>query len=233
MNSSEPITPDQSHAEAFSALVRARQSVRAFLPQPVPQQTIREVLEDAQWAPSNCNTQPWNVHIVSGASRERLSAALLNDVGKGRFSPDFSFSTKDYFGPYAERNDEQGRVRHDDLGIARDDAQGRMALAMQNYHFFNAPHVALLFMPSFGDCVRVGSDVGMYGQTFLLALAARGLGGVPQTSVGLLADTVREVLGVPDDLKLLFAISFGYPDPGVTKTPLGRAPLEANITFFD
>ena len=52
-----------------------------------------------------------------------------------------------------------------------------------NYSFFNAPHVALLFMPSFGDNVRVGSDIGMYGQTFLLSLAARGRGGIPQTSL--------------------------------------------------
>jgi hypothetical protein len=37
----------------------------------------------------------------------------------------------------------------------------------------------------------------MYGQTFLLSLAARGLGGLPQTVIGLYADTVRAVLGVP------------------------------------
>ena len=233
MNIPETNLPNQSHAAALSAIVRARQSVRAFLPEPVPHETIREVLEDAQWAPSNCNTQPWNVHVVSGATRDGLSKRLLEDIGNGRFSPDYPFSTDDYFGVYAERNDEQGQARHEETGVARDDAEARMALAMENYRFFNAPHVALLFMPAFADGVRVAGDIGMYGQTFLLSLVARGLGGVPQTSVALPADTVRDFLGVPDDLKLLFAISFGYPDTGVTKIRPGRAALQAGATFHD
>jgi hypothetical protein len=42
----------------------------------------------------------------------------------------------------------------------------------------------------------------MYGQTFLLALAAHGLGGVPQTMLSLFAADVREVLGVEPSLKI-------------------------------
>ncbi|WP_256727214.1 nitroreductase family protein [Streptomyces acidiscabies] len=48
--------------------MRARRSVRTFLPTPLPPSDIRAVLEDARTAPSNCNTQPWTVHIVSGAT---------------------------------------------------------------------------------------------------------------------------------------------------------------------
>ncbi|MGA5418459.1 nitroreductase family protein, partial [Streptomyces pseudogriseolus] len=38
---------------------------------------MRGVLDHAQMAPSNCNTQPWTVHVVSGTARERLSKELL------------------------------------------------------------------------------------------------------------------------------------------------------------
>ncbi|MGA5515410.1 nitroreductase family protein [Streptomyces pseudogriseolus] len=38
---------------------------------------MRGVLDHAQTAPSNCNTQPWTVHVVSGTARERLSKELL------------------------------------------------------------------------------------------------------------------------------------------------------------
>ena len=109
----------------------------------------------------------------------------------------------------------------------------RKAAAALNYSFFNAPHVALLFMPSFGDSVRVASDIGMYAQTFLLSLTARGLGGVPQTSLGFFAQTMREFLGVPDELRFLFGISFGYPDATApcNRMRTGRDPLSHSVTF--
>jgi nitroreductase len=84
-----------------------------------------------------------------------------------------------------------------------------------------------------GDCVRVAGDLGTYSQTFLLALAARGLGGVPQTVLGLYAQTARDVLGVPDDLKLLYGVSFGYPDKDASakRVRMGRDELSASVTF--
>jgi nitroreductase len=219
---------------SFREIVRKRRSVRAFTNKPVPRDLILEVLEDAQLSPSNGNTQPWHVHIVSGETRNRLSAALLDAVKAGKYSLDFSFSTKEFFGPYLARYEEQGNIRHAEEGIARDDMAARMAQAMQNYSFFNAPHVALLFMPSIGDSVRVAADVGMYAQTFMLSLVAKGLGGVPQTSVGMVADTVREVLGVESDMKLLCAISFGYPEAAQSsKKPMVRAALGESTCFHD
>jgi nitroreductase len=102
-----------------------------------------------------------------------------------------------------------------------------------NYKFFNAPHIAIPFMPSFGDNVRVGGDIGMYGQTFLLSLTAHGLAGIPQTSLGFFAGTIREILNVPSELKMLFGISFGYADPNSpgNSFKLGRDPITSNVTF--
>lgn len=53
-----------------SETVRKRRSIRAFRPTRIPAATINEVLEEAQLSPSNCNTQPWVVHIASGAIRD-------------------------------------------------------------------------------------------------------------------------------------------------------------------
>lgn len=231
--SNTAIALTDSHRRHFREIVATRQATRAFQDKPVPLETITEVLEDAQRAPSNANTQPWHVHIVSGAARDRLSASLLEAVYARQFSPDFSYSSDAYLGEYAQRAEEEGRLRHESLGIARDDQDGRMRAALDNYRFFNAPHVALLFMPTVGDSVRVAGDIGMYGQTFLLSLASKGLAGVPQTSVGMMAATVRQVLEVPDDMKLLFAISFGYPDEGKPKKPTPRVPVSDSVTFHD
>lgn len=148
-------------------------------------------------------------------------------------SPDFTFSLDDYYGDYADRQKAQGRVYYEGLGIARDDEEGRRRVLGYNHSFFNAPHAALLFMPSFGDNVRVAGDIGMYGQTFLLSLAARGLGGVPQTLLGLFAGAIREFLEIPNEYKMLFGISFGFPDEQApaNRINVGRVPVTESVTF--
>ncbi|WP_150251616.1 nitroreductase [Nocardiopsis deserti] len=220
----------------FTDIVRSRRSVRGFLPDPVPAADIRAVLEDAQRAPSNCNTQPWQVHVVSGAHRDVLSAALLQADRDGRFSSDFSFDYADFGdGLYLQRAQEQGAAYYQSLGVERSDTRGRREAALRNLEFFDAPHVALLFMPRFGDGVRVAGDVGMYAQTFLLALEARGLAGIPQTMLGSYADVVRESLGVEPQMKLLFGISFGLADPEgpASEYRMGRAPLAESVVLHD
>lgn len=218
---------------SFEDTVRARRSIRGFLDMPVPDDIIQRVLEDAQHAPSNCNTQPWNTHIVRGEKLKQLSQALHAKNGAGEFTPDFSFDVDDFYGEYRERNNALGKAYHEAMNVMREDKEGRHRAGAMNYSFFNAPHAAFLFMPSFGDNVRVAGDMGMYGQTFLLSLAARGLGGIPQTALGFFAGTIREFLGVPQELKLLFGISFGYPDaeaPG-NRVHMDRVPLDTSVTF--
>jgi nitroreductase len=191
------------------------------------------VLEDAQRSPSNCNTQPWEVHIVSGAKRDALSRALLAADEGGRVTPDFSFSTSDFHGVYKERSRSQGAAYYQAIGVPREAYDERRSASLRNLEFFDAPHVVLLFMPVMGDGVRVAGDIGMYAQTFLLSLTAHGLGGIPQTMLGFYADTIREELGIDPSLKMLFGISFGYPDKtsAANSYRIGKAPIEESVTF--
>jgi len=218
---------------SFSETVRARSSVRRFRPDPVPEALLRTVLEEAQRAPSNCNTQPWQVHIVSGAARDRMAAALDAAWVAQRLSPDFFFEGPAYPGVFGVRRREQGMSYLQAMGVARDDHQGRDALSRQNLDFFGAPHAAFLLMPAVGDHVRVAADVGMYAQTLLLSLVAHGLGGVPQTMLGFFGDVVRAALGIGEDFRLLFGISFGYPDQDAPEAGyrMDRAPIEEAVTF--
>jgi nitroreductase len=222
-----------SQLPTFHDVVRARRSSRAFLPTPVPDALLAAVLDDARLAPSNCNTQPWEVHIASGATRDRLSQAMIHAFDTGRRSLDFTFDGECYPGVYGERRAEQGRSYYAAVGVARDSPDERRAVALRNLEFFGAPHVALLFMPPIGDCVRTAADVGMYGQTLLLSLVAHGLAGIPQTFLGFFADTARTVLGVDSGAKLLFGISFGYPDEIAPSAAfrIGRAAIAETVKF--
>ncbi|MGO1245611.1 nitroreductase [Sphingobacterium sp. JB170] len=228
-------TLEQKHpgTYTFNEVLRLRKSCRGFLETPVPDDMITSVLEDAQLAPSNCNTQPWETHIVSGDKLKELSEAILRVNKAERFTPDFSFDTDEYHDRYKERYFNLGKTMYEAFDVKRDDKEGRKEVSDLNYKFFNAPHLAIPFMPSFGDNVRVGGDIGMYGQTFLLSLTAHGLAGIPQTALGFFAGTIKEILNVPSEFKMLFGISFGYGDPNAAGNSfkLGRDPISNNVTF--
>ena len=58
--------------------IRTRYSVRAYRSEPVPENTIRKIIEIARLSPSNSNTQPWHIAIVSGDARMELERRILN-----------------------------------------------------------------------------------------------------------------------------------------------------------
>jgi nitroreductase len=215
-------------------LILSRRSVRAFRPDPVPREELEAMLTLARYTPSNSNMQPWLVEVVAGATRDRLSEALVSAMTEGRYSIDFDNSEEMYTDSHAQRREAMGERLYDALGIARDDMEGRNAWYLDNLRFFGAPHAVLLFMsPKANE--RMANDVGMYGQTLMLAMAAHGVSSCPQGILGFFADTVRETLGVPAGNRLLFGISFGYADDAspVNNVDMPRVPLSENTRWHD
>ncbi|WP_116364465.1 nitroreductase [Parahaliea mediterranea] len=199
-------------ASVFSAVVAGRRSLRAFTPEPVARATLESIFTDAARAPSNCNTQPWQVHVASGAVLEQLRQSLPQKFMAGEISMDFPYDGS-YEGVYKDRQYGAAKALYDAQGIAREDKAARHETFMRNFTFFDAPHVAFLFLPEpFG--LREAADLGMFAQTLMLAITAHGLGSCPQTALSFFAEPVRQALGVPANNKLLFGLSFGHPDLG-------------------
>jgi len=103
---------------------------------------------------------------------------------------------------------------------------------VRNQAFFEAPHAVFVFMPAPFD-TREAADIGMYAQTLMLALVARGIDSCAQGALSLYPDIVREHLGVESRYRLLFGVSFGYADPDVKANAarVGRARLDDAVTF--
>ena len=80
---------------------------------------------------------------------------------------------------------------------------------------------------------REATDIGMYAQTLMLALTARGIASCAQGALGLFPDVVRQHLGLAPNYKLLFGVSFGYEDPNVKANAarVGRAHIDDAVTF--
>ncbi|SFA82695.1 hypothetical protein SAMN04515620_10464 [Collimonas sp. OK607] len=212
--------------------IRSRRSIRGFLPAEVPAATLSEIFSLAQYAPSNCNTQPWITHVASAASRDRLQQHLSQaTLDPARYAPDFPYDGK-YDGIYRERQYDAAIRLYGAMGIARDDKAGRARSFQRNFEFFGAPHVAFVFLPEpFG--MREAADCGMYTQTLMLAMAAHGIASCPQTSLSFHPQVVREVLDVAPSFRLLFGISFGYEDTTIDANTCrtDRAELACAVHF--
>lgn len=218
--------------KVFSEVARNRRSVRAFHKEAVPDAVLKAVFDVAQTAPSNCNTQPWQVHVASGDACERLRARFSAVAAEGKMPTwDFPYDFN-YPGVYRDRQYAAARTLYEALGVSREDKAGRSEAFNRNYSFFDAPHVAFLFLPEpFG--LREAADLGMYAQSLMLALTAHGIGSCPQTALSFYPDIVRDELGISADQRLLFGISFGYADQSHASATARteRAPLADIVTF--
>lgn len=71
--------------DVFEA-ARTRRSVRAYRPDAVPVETVREIVALGRHAPSGSNIQPWRVHVVTGLPQVLFRTEHTEDSfsGKGR-----------------------------------------------------------------------------------------------------------------------------------------------------
>lgn len=212
--------------------ISRRRSVRGYLPDEVPEDTIREVFGLAQAAPSNCNVQPWLSHVLSGASLASLGEKMVTAARDG-VAPDPDFTADRRFpGIYRERQVDAAVQLYGAMGIARDDRPRRAWAYQRNLEFFGAPHAVLVFMHGEFE-EREAVDLGIYAQTLMLALTARGISSCAQGALSLYPTICREHLGLPDSDRLIFGISFGYEDAQVdaNRTRVGRAALGDAVRF--
>jgi nitroreductase len=215
-------------AAAVSALIRSRRSVRDFLPRPVPQDVLDAVLDDARWAPSWSNTQPYRIAVASGALRDELAVELCGLFDRGvaaqrggalaklrllltrRGLPDGDFATTfTYPDDLQPRRRETGRGLYELLGIDRDDTVARDRQMRRNFEFFGAPTALILFVHE-GLREFAVLDAGVYLQTLMLSAHARGLATCAQGALATWAGPVRAAFDIPAPYRLICGVSIGY-----------------------
>lgn len=194
----------------LEAWLLARHSCRAFLPEPVPRDTIERILALAQRTASWCNCQPWQVAVTEGAGTRRLRDALQRRAAVPGFSPDFPFP-REYRGEYLARRRESGFQLYGAVGVARGDRDAYRRQELRNFALFDAPHVAIITTDeALGEYGAM--DCGGYVANFLLAAQANGVATVAQASLAMYPEVLREVLGIAPDRRVVCGISFGYAD---------------------
>ncbi|WP_146591883.1 nitroreductase [Puniceibacterium confluentis] len=227
--------PERPEARTAAEAITSRRSVRAFLPEPVPRETLRRILEIAGRAPSGSNIQPWHVDVLTGPALDRLTTAITDRFDAG----DAGEETYQYYPtlwrePYLARRRETGWGLYSTLGIARGDAARMRAQHRRNFLFFDAP-VGLIF--SIDRDLPIGSwlDTGMFLQSIMIAARGFGLDTCPQQAFAAYHQTIREVLALPDDRTVICGMAMGHADPSdpANRFETGRRAVEDYTRFHD
>jgi nitroreductase len=233
------ITPDTT--AAVDAAITSRRSVRAFLPTPVPRQTIEDILAVASRAPSGVNTQPWKVTVLTGTAKDALSQKILaeHDARAAAGSTGADVGEYDYYPtewapPYIDRRRKVGWDLYGLLGIAKGDKARMHAQHGRNYRFFDAP-VGMIF--TIDRILRQGSwlDYGMFLQNVMTAARARGLDTCPQAAFIGFYSLIEEHLNLPRTEMVVCGMSLGWADEAAPENKLvtEREPVAGFTRFVE
>lgn len=215
-------------------LLQNRHSVRAFLPKSIPTEELQEIFNLAQSSVSNCNVQPWQAMVVSGETRDKLKNKFMETIMSGaKPNPDFDWTPR-YEGEHRQRQFGSANALYSALGIKREDKKARQMALVKNWSFFDAPYAVFFCMEKYLG-IMGAVDLGVYAQTLSLIMQNQGISNCMQGALGQFPDPVREVLELPDDMGVLFGMSFGYADENAdaNKARTDRADLDHAVKFFD
>jgi nitroreductase len=222
-----------------SEVIKSRKSVRSYTSQDVPIELIREILEVSSRSPSGSNTQPWNVYVLKGSSKETLSKNIITDFEKEtaeerkRKILPFQYSPLKWVQPYTNRRIEIAEKMYTALGIEYEDIVKRQEHYRSNFRFFGAP-VGLLF--TMDSRLASGSllDYGMFLENIMLLAQSYGLA---TCSIGFFSEypnPVVETLKLNNNELVLCGMAIGYEniESPVNHLQTPRVSVDSFVSFL-
>ncbi|OUL99576.1 nitroreductase [Variovorax sp. JS1663] len=220
----------------FEDAIRTRRSIRRYLQTPVPKELVFRLLDLAARAPSNSNTQPWNVYVLTGRAKEALSAAIVDAHRHRRseHSEEYAHDARKPLEPYQSRRRDFGARLYGRLNIEYSENPQRDAQIARNYQFFGAP-VGLIF--TLRRELGLGSwvDLGMFMQTLMLAARGHGLDTCAQVSFAKYHRLIKPRLAIDEAEIVVCGMALGHADPAAPENDGWMPRLSARefARFFD
>lgn len=242
------LNPDKNFPSQISEFLASRRTTRDFLPKPVPQEIIEQILTDSLTAPSWSNTRPFKVAVATGEVRDRISNEFLSRWSvlsqimrkglKNKLRLIYSryglpTSNRSIIKPYVKelrpRAQRVGKELYELYGVKRGDRAARDVQWGKNYAFFGAPVELFIFIHK-SLHVYAASDAGLMMQNLMISAHAHGLGTCAQGAVNIWDDVIRKEFDISKDYRLLCGLAIGYPaDTPVNKFQAHRIGLDELI----
>lgn len=211
--------------------IQSRRSIRAFLPDPVPQEIIRKILEAAIRTPSAVNTQPWEITVVCGETLDNIRRGNVENFSAG-IPPE---ERAEYSGIYKQRRIELAIDIFKLMGIQREDREKRNDWTLRGFRYFDAPVAIILSMDkTLCEDTQAENDIGAFAQTICLAAMNYGLGTCIESQGTAYQDVIRGYTGIPEDKEIIVGIALGYADMTFPANQLvsKRAPVDEMTTWL-
>lgn len=194
---------------ALSQLLLRRYSCRDFLPDPVPESLLREMLALARKAPSSANLQPGKMHVLTGRPLAALVSAMSGIVASQPPEPlAYSYFPEPLPGYLKERQREAGYALYSALNIQRRDIAARKQQFAANYRFFDAPVAIVVTIDR-----QMGSgcymDLGMFIMSLLMSAESAGYSSCVIGALSHYGSAIHRLLSLPDDEQVVCGIALG------------------------
>jgi len=219
----------------YHEVINGRRSTRGFLDKPVSVEVLKEVIELAVRAPSSMNTQPWHFHIVTGEVLDNIRRENTKKNVEGVPPSREIKSPLGYQGKHRERQIEIAIQLFQEMGIERDDVEGRQDWVLRGFRQFDAP-VAIIV--TFDEELKEDDiskfDCGAAVNGLVNAGWSKGLGAVINSQGIMQSPVVRKYANIPDDQVIMICVAMGYPDENfpANKVVSKRRDVEEVATFI-
>ena len=197
----------------LSEVMRTMSGVRRYLPRDVPDEVIYAALDDARFAPSGGNRQPWRVVVVRDlALRKKVSEVSTRE---------WKAYTAKWYPPPDEMTPDKAKKLKEGT-----DYHANMHLAP--VHLFVWTHLGSLAVTD-RNLERIsfvgGGSIYPFVQNLQLALSVRGVGS-RITALAIPAEgELGELMAAPAGYGLAAVMTIGYPEWRATR--LSRNPVES------
>ena len=218
----------------YHEVINGRRSTRGFLEKPVSLEVLKEVIELAVRAPSSMNTQPWHFHIVTGEVLDNIRRENTKRNVEGVPPSREIKSPLGYEGKHRERQIEIAIQLFKEMGIERDDKEGRQDWVLRGFRQFDAP-VAIIV--TFDEELKEDDiskfDCGAAVNGLVNAGWSKGLGAVINSQGIMQSPVVREYAKIPDNQIIMICVAMGYPDESfpANKVVSNRRSVDEVATF--
>ena len=217
-----------------SEALESRMSCRAFLPDPVPEATLRQILGAASRAPSGGNLQPWFVDVLTGVPLAALVERIRAQVPQYPlgYPSEYPVYPSPLGEPYRTRRYQNGEDLYATIGVPRSDRAARLRQFAHNFEGFGAPVMLFICIDRSMGAAQ-WADLGMFMQSIMLLAREHGLHSCPQESWSGWYREVAEAVALPASRMLFSGIAVGYRDDSapINRLRTARAPLEEFATF--
>jgi nitroreductase len=215
--------------------IRDRRSIRSYRADDIPEDVIREILDEARWAPSWGNTQPWEFYVLTGQALERFKKENRQSIIEGEFpAPEITMPSA-WPETHSRRYKDVGERVLTSMSIAREDKESRKSYYTDMFALFDAPCVIVICVDKSLSIEYAMLDIGLISQTICLLAHERGIGSCIMAATVSFPKLLRRILPISEDKVIVIGMVLGYPDEDspVNGFERARASLDEMVTWVE